>query len=130
MNIPRVLQKIFKRFFFHPRVFNGILSVSKFYNELIFISHFYFTAKKLNFNFLDERIRRHWKVMKWRCLHIDNLIKIILLTFRHYDEEGNKNYWWTNNTISQFLNRLSCTDDNFIIKDNLIVLLCRLIFTL
>lgn len=27
---------------------------------------------------------------------------------RHFDEDGNKNFWWTNNTIQKFLNRTEC----------------------
>ncbi|KAL7019283.1 hypothetical protein ACKWTF_011064 [Chironomus riparius] len=27
---------------------------------------------------------------------------------RHFDEDGNKNFWWTNTTIQKFLNRTEC----------------------
>ncbi|KAG5672471.1 hypothetical protein PVAND_002598 [Polypedilum vanderplanki] len=27
---------------------------------------------------------------------------------RHFDDEGNKNFWWTNKTIEEFLNRTEC----------------------
>lgn len=27
---------------------------------------------------------------------------------RHFDEDGNKNFWWTNTTIQMFLNRTEC----------------------
>lgn len=27
---------------------------------------------------------------------------------RHFDEYGNKNFWWTNETISAFINKTAC----------------------